>query len=200
MPLRRILTAGLLAVLVLPAATASAAGPPGPAFHDGFETPVVGGQSQRYPTGAHLGPWTVTAGNVDLATTRLWQVPEGHQNLDLDGNANGAVATTIAARPLITYRVTFTLAGNPASAPLIKTGEVRVNGRTVQRFSFDTSLTSLSRMSFTARTVYVFSLSEQLRLEFASTTQPAGWGPVIDDVRVDSCLVVLCPATRAPRA
>jgi choice-of-anchor C domain-containing protein len=200
MPFRRILTAGITAALVLPALTASAATTPGPVFRGGFESPAAGGQFQRYAAGSRLGPWTVTAGNVDLSTTRLWQVTEGHQNLDLDGDANGAVATTIAARPLTTYRVTFALAGNPAAGPLVKSGEVRVNGKPVQRFTFDTSLTSLSRMGFTTRTVYVFSLSEQLRLEFASTTQPAGWGPVIDDVRVDSCLVVLCPSTKAARA
>jgi choice-of-anchor C domain-containing protein len=200
MRLRRILTAGITAALVLPAVTASAATPSGPIFQDGFESPVVAGQFQQFPTGARIGPWTVTSGNVDLATTRLWQSPEGRQNLDLDGNANGAVSTTIATRPLTTYRVTFKLAGNPAAGPLIKSGEVRANGRTVQRFTFDTHLTSLSRMGFTTSTVFVFSLSDKLTLQFASTTQPAGWGPVIDDVRVDSCLVILCPKTKAARA
>jgi hypothetical protein len=195
MPLRRILTAGLIAALVLPTATASAATTPGPAFHDGFESPAVKGQSQRFPTGSHLGPWTVTAGTVDLATTSLWQTPSGRQTLDL----KGVVSTTIGVRPLTTYRVTYALAGNPAAGPRRKTGEVRVDGRTVQRFTFDTSLTSLSRMAFATRTAYVFSLAEQLRLDFASTTAPAGYGPVIDDVRVDSCLVVLCPSTRAGR-
>ena len=199
MSLRRILTAVITAALVLPAATASAA-PSGPLFHAGFESPVVNGQAQRYPTGSHLGPWTVTAGNVDLSTTRLWQVPEGHQNLDLAGDTNGTISTTIPVRPLTTYRVSYALAGNPAAPPLIKTGEVRVNGKTVQTFRFDTSLTSLSRMGFTTRSLYVFSLTNQLRLDFADTTHPAGWGPVLDDIRVDSCLLVLCPTTRAARA
>jgi choice-of-anchor C domain-containing protein len=200
MPIRRILTAGIIAALVLPAVTASAATPSGPVFHDGFESPLAGGQFQRYAAGSRIGPWTVTAGDVDLATTKLWQVPEGRQNLDLDGDANGAVSTTVAARPLTTYRVTFALAGNPAAGPRIKSGEVRVNGKPVQRFTFDTSLTSLSRMGFTTRTAYVFSLSDRLTLQFASTTQPAGWGPVIDDVRVSNCLVILCPSTKAARA
>jgi choice-of-anchor C domain-containing protein len=182
------LTAGLAATLVLPAPASAA----GPVFHDGFESPKVSGQLQRLPAGSHIGPWTVTAGNVDLSTAGLWQTPEGRQSIDLDGDANGAVATTVTTRPLTTYRITFALAGNPAAAPLIKTGEVRVNGRPVHRFTSDTRLTSLSRMGFTTRTFYVVALSRQLRLEFASTTRPAGWGPVIDDVRVDSCLVVLC--------
>jgi choice-of-anchor C domain-containing protein len=182
----RILTAALL---LLPTAAT-----PAPVFRNGFESPVVGGQFQRFAAGSRIGPWTVTAGNVDLATTSLWQTPEGRQNLDLDGDTNGTVSTTIPVRPLVTYRISYALAGNPASAPLIKTGGVRVNGKVVQLFTFDTGLTSLSRMGFTTRTLYVFSLTKQLRLDFASTTRPAGYGPVIDDVRVDSCLVVLCPS------
>lgn len=195
--IRRTLTAGVTAAFLLPV--------PAPAardavFRDGFESPRAGGQSQRLAAGARLGPWTVTAGSVDLSTNRLWQTPEGRQNLDLDGDTNGTIATTIPVRPLVTYRISYDLAGNPAAAPLIKTGEVRVNGRTVQRFAFDTRLTSLSRMGFSARTAYVFSLAGHLRLEFASTTAPAGYGPVLDDVRVDSCLVVLCPSGKAARA
>jgi hypothetical protein len=47
-------------------------------------------------------------------------------------------------------------------------------------------------MAYGTRTVYVFALTDQMRLDFASTTRPAGYGPVLDDVRVDSCLVILC--------
>jgi hypothetical protein len=192
--LRRILTAVLTVGLVTTAPPAAAG--TGPVFHDGFESPAVSGQFQRYPAGAHLGPWTVTGGDVDLSSTDLWQVGEGRQNLDLDGDANGRVATTFAVKPLTTYRISYALAGNPAAAPLVKTGEVRVDDKVVQRFSFDTGRTSLSTMDFGRRAVYVFALTGRMRLEFASTTAPAGWGPVIDDVRVDSCLVVLCPARR----
>jgi len=189
--LGRFLIVGLTAALVLPR----------PAFQDGFESPVVGGQFQRLPTGSHLGPWTVTAGNVDVSTDRLWQTPSGHQSVDLDGDVNGTISTTVAVRPLTTYRVTYALAGNPAAAPLRKTGEVRVNGRAVQQFAFDTRLTSLSKMDYGTRTVYVFALTDRMRLDFASTTRPAGYGPVLDDVRVDSCLLILCPgAKRAARA
>lgn len=170
------------------------AAPAAPVFHDSFESPVVNQQFVRYPAGTRLGPWTVTAGDVDLATTALWQVPDGRQDLDLDGDTNGTIATTVAVRPLTTYRISYALAGNPAAAPLVKTGVIRVDGRTVQRFTFDTGRTSLSRMAYGTRALYVFAVTDRMRLEFASTTVPAGWGPVIDDVRVDSCLVVLCPA------
>jgi hypothetical protein len=187
----RLLTAALL---MLPPAPAPA---PAPVFRDGFESPAAAGQFQRFGAGSRLGPWTVTAGDVDLSTTRLWQTPEGRQNLDLDGDVNGAVSATIPVRPLTTYRISFSLAGNPAAGPRVKTGEVRVDGRTALPFTFDTSLTSLSRMAFTTRALYVFALTGHLRLDFASTTRPAGWGPVIDDVRVDSCLVVLCPTAKA---
>ena len=116
--LRRILTLGLTATLLTPAA-------PAPAFRDGFESPPVSGQVQRLPTGSHLGAWTVTAGTVDLATSRLWQTPTGRQTLDLDGDTNGTISTTITVRPLTTYKVTYALAGNPASALVTATVLVR---------------------------------------------------------------------------
>jgi choice-of-anchor C domain-containing protein len=182
-----LLILGLTAALLMPPAA-----PAFHSFHDGFEAPAVTGQFRRLPTGSRIGPWTVTAGTVDLSTSDLWQTPAGRQTLDLDGDTNGTISTTIPARPLTGYRVTYTLAANPAGAPLRKTGEVRVNGRTAQRFTFDTSLTSLSKMAYTTRTLYTFTRSSQLRLDFASTTTPAGYGPVLDDVRVEKCPDVLC--------
>jgi Protein of unknown function (DUF642) len=202
----RTLTAAVAAVLAaLPVAgPASASGPapasgplsasgPAAVFADGFEAPVIAGQVRRFPAGARLGPWTVTRGDVDLSSAALWQVAAGRQNLDLDGAGNGAVTTVIPVRPLVTYRISYALAGNPAAAPRHKTGEVRVDGIT-RRFDFDTSRTSLSRMGTTRQSFSHLALSGSMTLEFASTTTPPGHGPVIDDVRVDSCLLVLCPA------
>ncbi|GID25200.1 DUF642 domain-containing protein [Paractinoplanes brasiliensis] len=181
---------------ILLAAALLAAPAPAPAFLDGFETPAVTGGSTRYAAGAQLGPWQVTAGDVDLSTTRLWSTAEGRQNLDLDGAVNGAVARTVTSTPLLTYRISYSLGGNYVGAPAVKTGELRVNGKVVQKLSFDTAGKSRDNMGYTRHTAYVPARSRSLRVEFASTTSPAGHGPLIDDVRVDSCLLILCPKAR----
>jgi choice-of-anchor C domain-containing protein len=189
---RRLLTGVATTALLAPAG--------GSTIGDSFETPAAAGGFVRYPAGTQLGPWTVTTGNVDLTTTALWQAAEGRQSLDLDGDAPGAVARTIATTPLLTYRITYALAGNYVGAPAVKTGEVRANGKVIQEMSFDTTGRYRDSMGYLRQTAYVLAKSSSLRLEFASTTTPGDFGPVIDDVRVDSCLLVLCPKAGAPAA
>ncbi|WP_203777805.1 DUF642 domain-containing protein [Paractinoplanes deccanensis] len=166
-------------------------------FGDSFEKPHVAGAYYRYAAGTQLGPWTVTRGDVDVAADSLWQVAEGRQNIDLDGGQQGAIAATFATKPLLTYRITYALAGNYAGPPTIKTGELRVNGQVIQQLSFDTTGRSATDMGFTRRTAYVLARGTSFELEFASTTTPAGHGPVIDDVRVEACLLIICPKAQA---
>ncbi|MBM0231132.1 DUF642 domain-containing protein [Micromonospora sp. STR1_7] len=182
------LSALLTALTASPAAAATV-------FADGFETPVIGGDFQEFAAGQQFGPWTVTTGTVGL--TRDWQAAEGEQSLDLNGFSPGAVARTLPTTLLTTYRVSYALAGNPDNGPLVVTGKVTANGHTVDTFSFDTAGHTPSAMGYVYRTVYFTNvLSATTVLQFASTTAGA-FGPVIDDVRVESCLLVICSAGTA---
>ncbi|WP_327682365.1 DUF642 domain-containing protein [Kitasatospora sp. NBC_00458] len=171
-------------------ATAAVAG-----FSDGgFESPVVPSPSPftDYLGGQTFGPWTVGGDSADLTSDRLWDVAEGHQSLDLNGSTTGSVSQTFPVAPLTTYLVTFKLAGNPAWAPALKTGQVRVDGTTVLDFSFDTTGHGFRSMGYTEQTAaFTNLLGSSVTLTFASTT-PGYGGPVIDDVKVRSCLLVLC--------
>ncbi|MFG3556862.1 DUF642 domain-containing protein [Micromonospora sp. NPDC047557] len=186
------LAAGLSALL-----TALTASPAAAAFvfADGFENPEIAGDFTEYAAGQQFGPWTVTTGTVGL--TRDWQAAEGDQSLDLNGFSPGAVAHTLPTKLLTTYRVSYALAGNPDNGPLIATGKVTANGQVIDSFSFDTTGHTPSAMGYVRRTVYFTNvLSATTVLQFASTT-PDAFGPVIDDVRVESCLLVICPAGAA---
>ncbi|MCG5440986.1 DUF642 domain-containing protein [Micromonospora sp. PSH25] len=175
----------------LPASPAAAA----PVFADGFENPAIPSDFTEFAAGQQFGAWTVTAGTVGL--TRDWQAAEGNQSLDLNGFSPGAVARTLPTKLLTTYRVSYALAGNPDNGPLIVTGKVTANGHTVDSFSFDTAGHTPSAMGYVYRTFYFTNiLSAATVLQFASTTADA-FGPVIDDVRVESCLLVICPAGTA---
>lgn len=170
-------------------------------FRDGFEAPVATvGSFDLYSAGQQMGAWTVTRDDVHLIGAGFWQNAEGLQSLDLDGALNGAIKTRINITPLISYKVSYALAGNPASGPTIKTGQVLVNGNVVQSFSFDITGKSISNMGYVRKSFLILlTTSSQLNLEFSSTTQPAGFGPVLDDIRVESCLLVLCPGQPAVR-
>lgn len=164
-------------------------------FSDGsFETPVVAPNTfQRFSAPAVMGAWTVTQGTVDLSGAGFWQTADGNQSLDLDGQegTRGAVTQTFTTVPLLKYRVTYALAGNPVSGPTVKTGQVLVNGDVLQSFSFDITGKSLTNMGYVPRATHFLATSLSTTLEFRSTTG-SGFGPVIDDVKVESCLVVIC--------
>ena len=164
-------------------------------FKDGFESPVApAGSFALFSAGQQMGNWTVTRGDVHLIGAGFWQSAEGLQSVDLDGGQQGAIATRINMTPLISYKVSYALAGNPASGPAIKTGQVLVNGNVAQSFSFDITGKSFSNMGYVRKSFLVLlTTASSLRLEFSSTTTPSGFGPVIDDVRVESCLLILCP-------
>ncbi|MEV4121604.1 DUF642 domain-containing protein [Micromonospora sp. NPDC049645] len=186
------LAVGLSALLAAVTASPAAAAP---VFADGFESPAITGDFTEFAAGQQFGVWTVTAGTVGL--TRDWQAAEGNQSLDLNGFNPGAVARTLPTKLLTTYRVSYALAGNPDNGPLIVTGKVTANGQIIDSFSFDTTGHTPSAMGYVYRTVYFTNLlSATTVLQFASTTGDA-FGPVIDDVRVESCLLVICPAGTA---
>lgn len=157
-----------------------------------FESPVVvPGTFQGFAAPGTMGAWTVTQGNVDLIGAGFWESADGNQSLDLDGGQSGAVAQTFATVPLLKYRVTYALAGNPASGPVIKTGKVQANGATIQNFWFDITGTDYVDMGYVYKHTYFIATGFWSTLEFSSTT-PGAYGPVIDDVDVDSCLLVIC--------
>jgi choice-of-anchor C domain-containing protein len=163
-------------------------------FSDGsFESPVVTPNTfQTFFAGASIGPWTVTQGSVDLIGQGWWQAADGVQSLDLDGDQQGAVAQTFSTLPLLKYEVSFKLAGNTGSGPTVKTGQVLVNGQVVKEFSFDITGKTPSNMGYVSQEFTFLASGSSTTLEFASTT-PGAFGPVIDKVEVESCLLILCP-------
>ncbi|MBL1099663.1 choice-of-anchor C family protein [Streptomyces coffeae] len=162
-------------------------------FDDGsFETPVAPANSfQMVTAGGSIGPWQVTAGSVDHIGAGFWQAAEGDQSVDLSGQSGGTVAQTFTTVPGKRYTVTYSLAGNPASGPAVKTGKVLVDGQNFQDFTFDTTGKSMTNMGYVTREVTFVATGASTTLAFASTTNTAA-GPVLDDVQVRECAP--CPS------
>jgi len=55
------------------------------------------GRQQRpaWATGARLGTWTVTPGDINLIDTARWPAADGDQSLDLSGDTGAAGAVTV---------------------------------------------------------------------------------------------------------
>ncbi|MEV8376745.1 choice-of-anchor C family protein [Kribbella sp. NPDC056861] len=177
------------ALVALTASPASAA----PVFASGFEDPQISDGFKQYAAGEQLGAWTVASGSVDIVT--YWEHAEGQQSLDLNGSAEGAVSRTVPAQLLTTYKVTYAVAGNPEGGPTVKSGKVSINGQQVDAFSFSIAGKSIYNMGWVYRSFYFTNLlSASSVLQFSSTS-PSIWGPALDDVKVESCLLIFCPAS-----
>jgi choice-of-anchor C domain-containing protein len=185
---RTTLLLALSTVLIgLTASPASAA----PIFASGFEEPVSPPGFTTFSAGEQVGGWSVTAGSVDIVT--YWQHAEGQQSLDLNGMVDGSIARTLPAQLLTTYKVTYAVAANTEGPPAIKTGRVTVNGHQVDTIAVTTAGRNNSAMGWVYRSFYFTNLlSNSAVLGFAGTSGTI-WGAVIDDVKVESCLLILCP-------
>lgn len=160
-----------------------------------FETPVVTPNTfVNMGAGASIGAWTITQGHVDLIGAGYWQAAGGVQSVDLSGSAvplAGGVAQSFATVPLLRYRVSYKVAGNPGGGPTIKTGQVLANGNVIQSFSFDVTGKTFADMGYVHKVAMFFASGPTSTIEFRSTTNTA-FGPVLDNVHVKSCLVVIC--------
>ncbi|MER7707664.1 choice-of-anchor C family protein [Kitasatospora sp. NPDC097605] len=157
-------------------------------FDDGsFETPKAPANAfTNLTAGQAIGPWTVTAGSVDLIGAGFWQAAEGDQSLDLNGGTNGAVTQSFTTVPGTTYSVTYALAGNPGGGPALKTGRALIDGQNFQDFSFDVTGRTRTAMGYVGRQFTFVAQGSSTTLGFTSTVAGA-YGPVIDNVQVTEC-------------
>jgi choice-of-anchor C domain-containing protein len=158
-----------------------------------FENPVLAPNTfDTVFLGEPIGEWTVSQGNVDHIGAGFWQAADGVQSLDLDGGAvRGGVAQEFTTVPLLKYKVRFKLAGNVDQGPAVKTGEVLANGNVLRSFSFDITGKSRANMGYVSKETHFIATGLSTTLTFRSTTG-SGYGPVIDKVTVESCLLVIC--------
>ncbi|MEV0925847.1 choice-of-anchor C family protein [Streptomyces spongiicola] len=159
------------------------------AFTNGsFETPTVPPNSfSTFVAGQTMGLWQVESGSVDLVDDGFWQAAEGDQSVDLNGGTAGRLSQTFTTEPGTKYTVTYSLAGNPAGPPTVKSGEVRIDGQNFQGFTFNTAGKTFANMSYVTRQFTFVANNTSTKLTFASTSGPTAYGPVIDDVKVKSC-------------
>jgi choice-of-anchor C domain-containing protein len=160
-----------------------------------FETPVVPpGTFVNLGAGASIGAWTVSRGHVDLMGAGVWAAADGVQSVDLSGSSvplAGGVSQSFATVPLLKYRVSYWMAGNPTSGPAVKTGQVLANGNVIQSFSFDVTGKTYANMGYVHKHAMFVAFGLTSTVEFQSNVNTA-YGPVLDDVDVESCLLVIC--------
>jgi choice-of-anchor C domain-containing protein len=136
--------------------------------------------------------WTVTAGNVDYIGP-FWSAGEGNRSLDLVGCLQGAISQTFDTVPGARYRVSFLMAGNPGTAPSLKTLRASAD-LTSHDFSFDVTGRNPTNMGWAPRAFDFVASGASTTLSFANTSSPAGCGGAALDAVSVSMLGGVPPA------
>ena len=181
-----------MATVLLALASAGAAAVPARPG-DGFEHPLVTpGTYVTRSAGDTFGRWTVTRGTIDQIGRGYWQAADSRQSIDLNGTSEGTVRTTFMTVPLVKYRVTYFLAGNPAGGPVVKTGRVSINGVVRETFAFDTTGRTFAAMGYVRRSFTFAGPGGKTTLDFASTSGAGAYGLVVDKVTALRCTTPGC--------
>lgn len=153
-----------------------------------FETgPAVGAGFVQLSAGdsTTITGWTVVSGTVDYVGT-YWQAADGVRSIDLNGTSAGAVRQSITTEVGKTYKVTFSMSGNPEGPDGIKTMTADVGAAPIA-FSYEVvPSNTLVDMKWTSKSFTFVAAAVTTVLTFTSTSTTAGvYGPVLDKVRVE---------------
>ena len=157
----------------------------------GFELPgTFSGSFTTINAGSPaLAGWSIDAGSVDLINT-YWQPSAGGYSIDLSGNAAATISQTIAG--LVAgkrYVLSFDMAGNTDSGPIVKTLLASVDG-TSDLFSFDTTGRSHGDMGWAGRQLAFVATGASALISFQSLST-GFYGPALDNVSVETAAVPL---------
>jgi len=153
-----------------------------------FETgtdPVVSTQLSAVSTS--ITGWTVSSGTVDYIGT-YWQAADGVRSLDLSGSGVGAVQQTFVTTVGTSYRVTFSMSGNPEGGTGTKTMTASTGGTPIA-FSYEVGAgNTLVDMKWAKKSFLFTATAAATTLTFTSTTNTV-YGPALDNVRVQLAAV-----------
>ena len=149
----------------------------GPTIETGFFFYTV------QPGSTALTGWTVSRGAVNIVTEDYWVPPFGHRSIELSSTGPGSIEQTFASTPGATYRLTFWISGEPASAPSIKHLQVDA-GAATNDFTFDSKPSWTWNMGWTQDTLEFVAAGAATTVRFASMDTTAS-GPALDGVAVE---------------
>ena len=137
--------------------------------------------------GQKIGPWSVTAGSVDLVNA-VWQNAEGAQSIDLAGLTPGTITQTVVLTHSGKYTLKFQFAGNTAGAPAIKHMKVTAKAPkwastlSVSK-SFSTTGKSFSSMGWQTGTLtFTAKAGDAVKITFHDTDSATAYGMALDNI------------------
>jgi choice-of-anchor C domain-containing protein len=158
-------------------------------FEDGIYVDNGSGFEQLNAGDTSITGWTVDAGSVDWIGT-YWPADVGAMSIDMSGVEAGTISQAFATTIGNTYTVSFSLSGNPAGPPTVKTLDVSATGGTLASYTYDVTGNDLANMNWTTEEYSFLATSASTTLSFISTTAGA-FGPALDNVVVTETVPTL---------
>lgn len=161
----------------------------------GFETgpaiPPAPGTQAVAPGSPALTGWTVTASAVTIVTDSYWAPQSGTRSLVLSDTGPGAISQSIASAAGVAYRLTFSISGDPFTAPIVKHLRVQA-GSVTQDYTFDSTPAWHWDMKWEQKTLDFTGTGSTTTLTFTSMdASPAG--PAVDNLLVEALTAGLTP-------
>jgi general secretion pathway protein G len=152
---------------------------------DDFEPPAVtaapAGHWYTVNAGSTFGPWTVSAGSIDVVSPSFWNLSNaGVNDVDLNGSSYGTIQRSIAGLTVgNTYTLMFSYAVNPGAPSA---------GARVQIASLDTTLTASNPATSGYQTAtYSFTAANATEtLKFTGSGPNGSCGVVLDNIIVST--------------
>ena len=188
MRLAKILSAAVIAAGILGAGAASAAGVVNGSFETGGPGDAgLGGFSTLGGGSTSINGWTVTGDSVDWING-YWQGADGTHSVDLNGVGVGGVEQLISTTPGKTYKLSFSLSGNPDNGSDTKTMLVSAGqGVGSYSYAFTTPPNSRGSMNWVDDSLTFTASGPSTLISFQSTTTGnCCWGPALDNVSLSA--------------
>jgi choice-of-anchor C domain-containing protein len=153
-----------------------------PVVNPSFESGPDPGEAMEIGVGSTvMSGWVVTRAPIDYCGTR-WNAAEGARSLGLNGANPGGIAQTLATAPGGEYTVTFYMAGDAFSNPILKHMRV-TTGAQSQDYEHDATHAWPWDLGWLPRTFTFTAGSSSTVLEFYSL-DPGDAGPTLDNVTI----------------
>ena len=128
--------------------------------------------------------WEVTRGQIDYVNG-YWEAADGKSSIDLHGSPGyGGIKQTFKTKKGQKYRVSFSLAGNPAGSVALKKLGVKAADKQ-EEFTFSTEGKSTTDMGWATQVFNFTATGAETTLElYTLMNEDPNCGPALDNVSV----------------
>lgn len=175
---------GILILLVIPASLTVRSVGADMIVNGGFETgPTMPTGTMEMGLGSTaISGWTVSSGTVDYYNSTFWECADGDRSVGLNGDQPGAISQSFATSAGNVYSVSFWMAGEPFTTPVIKHLRVSAAGQSAD-YSFDSAPSWHWAMGWQHHTFNFAATSSSTAIQFQSLDAGTD-SPVVDNVSI----------------